>query len=183
MNPVEMIGKASWIDLVALVLMIWGILVGLKRGMEVEFSKLVGIAASTLLTLHFYEPLASRFHLRLAIWDSVSKLVTFAVMAFIITIFVKFVFLVLSKVVTLKFSPLLSHVGGAVVAVLRLFLVFSLLTYFLMLTPFGFLRQSLGYDRSVTGPFFLASSDAIHTAGAKYLPTLTKKSVEKATFE
>jgi len=173
MIALDLISKASWVDLVALVLIVWGILVGLKRGFEVEGPKLIGILVSTGLTLHFYEFLAGRLQVKVAVWDSLSKLVTFAVMAIVTAITMKFVFQVLSAVVSLKFTPLISHVGGAVAAVLRLALLFSLFTYFLLLTPLAFLRPALGYDRSVVGNFFLTASVEVHSVFAKHLPVVT----------
>jgi len=173
----DIFSRIGWIDILSLLLVLWGLGRGLAKGLEDEFPRLISIAFATVVTLHYYEAFARLISFENPLVQYVVKLVSFVVTAFLSIVLVRFFFSALGAVATIKFNGVVSRLGGAVVGPVRMLLFFSLVVFFLMLTPLAFFKQSLGLERSVSGTFLLQASEKIHGICPSFFPApLTGKS-------
>ncbi|HNV86158.1 MAG TPA: CvpA family protein [Candidatus Omnitrophota bacterium] len=167
----DIFSKLGWIDVVSILLILWGLGRGLAKGLEEEFPRLVSVVFATIVTLHYYEAFARLITFENPLVQYAVKLISFILTAFLSIILTRFFFSILGSIATIKFNGVISKLGGAIVGPVRLMLFFSLVVFFLMLTPLAFFKQALGFERSVSGGLLLQASEKMHEVFLKFLPS------------
>ena len=166
----ELVTKIGWVDVVAFILVLWGLIVGVKRGLEVELPTFLEVAVATVITLHYYQLVGALLQENLAVPRYPADLLSFFGIALSSIIVVKLFVKILGAVVTFKFMSGVSRIGGAILGMLRLILGFSLLSCFLLMIPLDFFTNSFSAERSLLGPFFAQTSEKFHRFTTYYIP-------------
>lgn len=152
------ITKINWVDLLILVLFIKITYTGLKRGFSGEIMPLLIIFATFMIALHNYSYIGYLVNVFTPISESISKLLSFLILACILIIF----FAILKKFM-LKFGApealsFVDKIGGFVLGAFRATLTVSFILVILVLAPLRYLDISvkdnsfLGYKFLKTGP-------------------------------
>ncbi len=170
LQMMTLFAKIGWVDVVALVLVLWGLAAGIKRGLEVELPLFLEIAIATYVTLHYYQVVGDILHVKLSAPKAPADLLSFIGIAVASVLALKLFLKLLGTIVTFKFMDAISRTGGAAVGVMRLILSFSLFSAFLLLLPLGFFQRSYSTDRSWSGPFFAQTSEKFYRFADYYLP-------------
>ncbi|GEM_PF-1630926 len=170
------LAKIGWVDVVALLLIFWGLVAGIKRGLEVELPKFLEIAVSTVITFHYYEFVGSRLHTSLSAPESPAQFFSFLGIAVVSVLALRLFFKILGTLVSLKFMTGISRVGGALTGALRWILTFSLLSYFILMLPLNSIKNSFTAERSWSGPFFAQTSQKFYRLATYYAPFQLTKS-------
>ena len=160
----------SWVDVVTLLFIAWGLFVGIRKGLEVEFPKFIELAVANIFTLHYYKSLGLQISERLSI-----PLVPVNIAIFVLTVLgsimaTKFFFKLLGTMVTIKFSDVVAKFGGALFAVSRCLIFLSLFSYFIQLLPFKFLTSAYSAEQSWAGPFLWTASENFYRIWIRYFP-------------
>lgn len=165
-----LLAKIGWVDIVGLLLFLWGLLAGAKRGLEVELPKFLDISAATILALRYYRVMGTMLHEKLAAPQYPAELLSFVVITLTCVVSFRLFFRILGMIVSLKFMDIISRAGGAVVGAVRYVLTFSLVSYFLLQIPLNFFANSYTFDRSWSGPFFAQTSEKYYRLVTYYMP-------------
>lgn len=176
LKTMALFAKIGWVDIVGLILFFWGILTGIRRGLELELPMFLEITLNTLVTLHFYQAVGGFLEVKFAVPEWPAELLSFMVLALVCGFFLRLFFNVLGTFVSIQFMAVVSRLGGGVAGCLRLMLFFSLVSYFLLMLPLDFFKNSFGTDRSWSGPFFAQASEKFYRLGTYYLPSKLKES-------
>ncbi len=162
--------KIGWVDVVALVLIFWGLVIGFKRGLEIELPKFLEAAVATVVTLHYYQAVGDILHVNLSAPTYPAQVLSFLGIALGCFLIVRLFFKILATLVTISFMGTVSRVGGALAGSLRFILAFSLLSFFLLMMPLDFFKDSFSFERSWSGPFFAQTSEKLYRLTTYYLP-------------
>lgn len=175
LQMMTLFARIGWVDVVALILIFWGMVVGIKRGLEIELPLFLEIAISNFVTFHYYRVLGGILCAKLSAPEGPAYFFSFLGIAIGSVLALRLFFKVLGTLVSLKFMNAISRTGGAAVGALRFIFIFSLLSYFLLLLPLGFFQNSYTAERSWSGPFFAQTSEKFYRFTAYYLPLKLEK--------
>jgi uncharacterized membrane protein required for colicin V production len=126
MMPVETIQKLNWIDVLIVVVILRALYIGLKRGFVNEIMQLVAILAATFIAFHYY-PLCSHFlEKRFFLKPEIGKGVMFLVLWAVVALVSKFVRSGVYLLFKIEAKSFLDKAGGLSVALIRGFLIASL---------------------------------------------------------
>lgn len=167
---ISILAKIGWVDVVAVILILWGLVAGIKRGLEIELPRFLEIVVATIVTFHYYESVGAILHTHLSAPQSAAKLFSFLGIALICVLVMKLFFKITGTLVSLKFMAAISRVGGGLIGILRFILTLSLLSYFLLMLPLDFFRSSFTFERSWSGPFFAQTSEKFYRFTTYYVP-------------
>ena len=175
LQMMTLFARIGWVDVVALVLILWGLAAGIKRGLEVELPLFLEIAIATYVTFHYYQVVGDILHAKLSAPEAPADLLSFLGIAVASVLALKLFFKLLGTIVTFKFMDAISRAGGAAVGAVRQILAFSLFSAFLLLLPLGFFQRSYSADRSWSGPFFAQTSGKFYRFADYYMPLKLEK--------
>jgi uncharacterized membrane protein required for colicin V production len=137
----QILASINWVDVAMLVLMIRIIFIGVKTGFVTELFKLLGIFVAVIVGLHYYTPIAV-YITKLTNWPlDIMQLVFFVFLVSLAVIAFKYLregFLMLFKFETTHAG--INQWGAGVLAVLRAWLIISLVLFGMLLTPFEWLK-------------------------------------------
>ncbi len=170
LQMMTLFAKIGWVDVAALILIFWGVVAGVKRGLEVELPLFMEIAIANFITFHYYQVLGDILRVKLSAPEGPADLFSFLGIAVGSVLVLRLFFKLLGTIVSLKFMNAISRSGGAAAGALRFILAFSLLSYFLLLLPLGFFQNSYTAERSWSGPFFAQTSEKFYHFVTYYLP-------------
>ncbi len=143
--------RINWIDIIVVISLFRGGYIGLVRGFSVELFKLIGMVATAILTVLYYESLslflASHSFLPLEAANVVSVVFLFASLLLIF----KLVRVLLFRVLHLELFGSLEKWGGCVLGFLRGFVFASLLLFVITLLPIEYAQKSID-EKSFLGP-------------------------------
>jgi len=144
----------GWVDIIAMVLILWGVITGSKRGLEKELVSLLEIVVATILSLRFYKSVPGFLASENSIVTYVTELLCFLGFVAVSIILIKLLFKLIGAVATITFISPLSRVGGALTGGIKSALIFGLISFFILMLPFQFLERAYGYGKSTSGQFF-----------------------------
>lgn len=150
------------VDILLLIILIGGIIVGAKRGLIVQLIHMVGFVVALIVAFKYYKPLAEKFVLwipfpaittnsqlsfaveALDLDQTFYRIIAFALIFFI----VKFALQIVASMFDfLKFLPVLGQVSsilGAVLGFIEIYFLLFVFLYVLALLPVDFLQTAIG---------------------------------------
>lgn len=164
------LAKIGWVDVVALILILWGMGNGIRKGLEVELPKFIEVSVATLIILHYYRVLGGIFQNQLSAPRYPAEIVSFFLIALSCFVTLRLLAKIAGAVITVKYVSPVSRAGGALAGTLRFILFFSLLSYFLVMIPLNFFANSYSFERSWSGPFFVETSEKFYRLVTYYIP-------------
>jgi uncharacterized membrane protein required for colicin V production len=139
----------STIDWIFLCLLLWGLLQGGRKGFSDMFGKLLGIFLVSMLTLSFYGAIAKNF---LPVFPAkFAQAVSFFMLAVFIWISIAWCINVFGKLFKIEAQGFLKTVGGILFGVLRMLLVLSFVTQFILFLPVESVQNNFKRGRTFTG--------------------------------
>jgi len=156
------VSKMGMVDLVVLIILLFGACVGFMRGLSHQFPRFVALWVTVVVTFHFYERLSALVAQHSSIPPLVATMASFCVLAIGSNIVVKLINSVIKKIVTIQFVYIVETVGGLCMGVLRYVLLLSLLAQFLVLLALPITQQVFS-EQSVSGPLLVKIGTYVHT--------------------
>ncbi|MBI3985594.1 MAG: CvpA family protein [Lentisphaerae bacterium] len=140
------------IDIAAGLMLVIGLIVGSRRGLSVEFPRLINAVLMTLVTLLFYKPLAALLiqGTRLSDSPAAATALAFTLILLGAGIVLLLLRLLFGKVARLTFNESLERPGGLLAAWIRTSLLTAAFIYAIGLWPHDYLHR-LFVERSLLG--------------------------------
>lgn len=119
----------NWVDYILMVLILHGIVRGLKKGFSGEIIAIIGFVAAAALSFHFYRVLALKMENVLPVTYPVSGLLAFAGIAAGIICISIFLQGVVHNIVNVRFVSIFERAGGAFLGGLRRVVVIGMILF------------------------------------------------------
>ncbi|MBM7706728.1 putative membrane protein required for colicin V production [Chryseomicrobium aureum] len=150
------------IDILLLIILVGGIIVGAKRGLIVQLIHMIGFVVALIVAFKYYKPLAEKFVLwvpfpaitsnsqlsfaveALDLDQTFYRIIAFALIFFI----VKFALQIVASMFDfLKFLPVLGQISsilGAILGFIEIYFLLFVLLYVLALLPVDMIQTAIG---------------------------------------
>ncbi|MFD2046268.1 CvpA family protein [Ornithinibacillus salinisoli] len=147
------------IDLILLILLFFGFLIGLKRGLILQAVHLIGFIISFIVAATYYDELATQLALWIpypelpddSLWgDFIQALplenafynaISFAIIFFAVKILLQIIASMLDFVASLPILNSINKLLGAILGFLEIYLILFIVLYILALTPLSGLQE------------------------------------------
>ena len=147
------------IDLILILLLIFGFLIGLKRGLILQAVHLIGYIAAFIVAAIFYDELSSK----LALWIPYPELsdeslwaeflqslplesafynaISFAFIFFVVKFGLQIFGSMIDVIASLPILNSINKIFGAILGFLEIYLILFVILYILVLTPLGVIQE------------------------------------------
>ena len=168
----------GWLDIVLLCAFIFGVFLGLRRGLAKTFPGFFEVMIAQTLSIEYSQAIAQFLNTGFkSIPVEILNIVVFAVLAVGSIVILRFLFRLLALVASVDFKSPLNNVGAAIVGGLQFMLLLGLVSYFLTLFPIPFLQETFN-GRSISGPYLVASNQYVHQFLIKWFPDSWRAAVK-----
>lgn len=151
MELASILSGINWLDILYFTILLGMIYKGSHAGVGSQLLSLAWWFVLIFFALGYYSGLASAvFGFILQSW---ARPISFFLITIIVFALIKFMEMIFNISVTDALPPL-ERIGGALIAAVRTFLVFGIISVQLLLLPIPFLKKTVEKD-SKTGPFFV----------------------------
>lgn len=165
----ELIQRINWVDVFAVILLIRTSYIGARMGLSTELFKLIGILAGLYFGMRFYQDLGSLIISRITLPPELSDGLSFLILIFASIISLKYVGIILSKIVKLTFAEKVDQWGGFIFGLARGAILVSLIFMFFGIIGIDYFIKSIE-ERSLTGPYFQRVAPVVYEGITKTLP-------------
>lgn len=163
--------KTSWLDIVFLCTFVFGVFLGLRRGLAQIFPGFFQVIVAQTVALEYSQTVTDFFHVGLqAVPAEALLMISFAVLTVGSIVVIHFLFQLVALVAHVEFKPPLNNIGAALLSGLTFLLFLGLICYFLDLFKIPFLLEAFT-SKSVSGPYLLSSNQLIHDFFIRLLPS------------
>lgn len=160
----------GWVDIVFLCAFIFGVFLGLRRGLANTFPGFFEIIVAQTIAIEYSRAIAEFLHTGLkAVSVEALHIVVFGVLAVGCIILMRFFFRFLSIVGSIQFNPPFNNIGAALLGGIQFMLLIGLVFYFLVLFPVPFIQETIN-THSISGPYLVESNQHIHDFFIKWFP-------------
>jgi uncharacterized membrane protein required for colicin V production len=147
------------IDLILILLLVFGFLIGLKRGLILQAVHLIGYIASFIIAAIFYDDLSDK----LALWIPYPELsdtslwadflqalplesafynaISFAIIFFAVKFGLQIIASMIDVIAALPILNSINKILGAILGFLEIYLILFVILYILVLTPLGVIQE------------------------------------------
>ena len=140
------------VDWIFVFVVLWGLARGSRKGFSEMFGKLLGIFLVSMLTMSFYKKAAIFLRDTLPVFsEKVAEPITFFLIAVFLWFSVSWCVNVFGKFFRVEAQGLLKTLGGMLLGVLNVVLLFSFIAQFLLFLPIDSLQRSFKPGRTYTG--------------------------------
>jgi uncharacterized membrane protein required for colicin V production len=171
LNMGIIISKLGVVDFVVCGFIVWGVIVGFSRGLSDQLPKLCMLIIASIVAFHFY-PMVSG----LVAGTAPNLTVVLDIAAVLVLILatyycIRFVLLLSKNLVTVQYAYFVERVGGGLVGAFRYVLIFSIISYFLVMLQVD--KIVLAYnEQSLAGNFLSHFCVYVHDYFVKGLQAL-----------
>lgn len=165
----EVFQRLNWVDIFVVILLIRTSYIGARTGLSVELFKLIGILVGLYLAMRFYSNLGGWITSKIALPTELADGLSFLILIFASIISLKYVGVILSKVVKLTFAERFDKWGGFISGLLRGAVLLSLIFMFLGILQIDYFTKSIE-ERSLTGPYIKRITPQAYRVIAKTVP-------------
>ena len=151
----------GWVDWMLTAFLFLGVLLGLKNGLNKELPRLVELLISLYVTLEYYSFFAVWISRETPWPETYARIFTFLVGWLASALVLRLLFEILGRLIHLEVASPFQWIGGFFVGGLRYFLLFSMVSFFLVLFPLDWLQRSYRVQ-SWSGPFVAQLPAKIH---------------------
>lgn len=161
----DILKQFNWVDIFYVIILIRIGYVAVKNGFPVELFKLLGILLAAYLSLHYYiifsDYIVGRIGEKaLPLQDDITFLsfIALAILGYLIFMLLGRVF---SRFIQMEAVPNLNKWGSLILSIMRSFLCVSLLIFILVISPWGYFRDSV--NNSYSGKRLFKIAPAAYT--------------------
>lgn len=161
MELLNTLKQFNWLDILVIIILIRILYVAIKNGFSVELFKLFGTIFSVYLSMHYYiiisNYIGSRIGAKKVLLELLATLcfIVLAILAYLIFMLLRTVF---SRFIKLEAAPKLNKWGGFIFGMVRGVLLISLIIFIFVISPFGYLKNSVNNAYSAKPLFKVASN-------------------------
>lgn len=125
----------GWVDWILSIFILVGIIMGLKHGLSQELPRLLEIFISLYVTFQYYSFFSDWITRETPLPESYARPFMFGLVAVINWVALRLLFEILGKFIHLQIANPFQILGGLMIGAFRYFLIFSLISYTLVLFP------------------------------------------------
>ncbi|MBI4387794.1 MAG: CvpA family protein [Candidatus Omnitrophica bacterium] len=157
------------IDFALTLLVLVGLLRGYHKGFSALFGQLVQLVFIILVTVEYTDRIRGFLPISSPAISVIAHLVIFLTLVFLCYRISKLVKQGIAKVLTIHFSEVIEKVGGALFGVAFFVLLLSFVSYFLLLFPGNWVRES--YEKyNLSGSFMIQLAPEVHKFVRQAIP-------------
>jgi uncharacterized membrane protein required for colicin V production len=165
----QILSKMNWVDVLVIILMIRISYVAFMDGLSHEIFPFLGTLAVFVLSLHYYMGLGNIMSANLGSMPvEISNCLSFIILIVVLGFIVKFLKVVLDKIVKVQWHPVIEKFGGLFVGILKAYIITAMVLTVLVLIPLSYLRWSVR-DRSLTGRYVLMAGPEAYSRFKSFL--------------
>lgn len=168
----EFASRLTWVDYVALIVVLRGIYVGFRSGLFPELIRIASYLATFVVTFRFYEPLAQYLTLNTFLNSSVATAVAFVAILLGTFLATKLAAMLLLKLLKVGEGGVLIRLLGAGIGACRWVILLSFLFMVIDHSPLAQLKKDI-HTRSLTGQKISAIGPALFDFLANVSPQLS----------
>ncbi|MDP3143109.1 MAG: CvpA family protein [Candidatus Omnitrophota bacterium] len=151
--PSDLITNLNWVDILIIIAIIRIVYIGVRQGLIVEFSKVLGLIFALMLSFHYYKTLSNLIHSNSPLPIGFSDLICFNVLLLVVVLIFKFIREGLGLIVKVESASFANTWGGLLLGGLRAWIFSSILIFILLISGFSYIeksaRQSYGASRII----------------------------------
>jgi uncharacterized membrane protein required for colicin V production len=152
---VQILSQINWVDVFVVILMFRMSYVAFMDGLSHEIFPLIGSIAVLVLSLHYYKTLGDTISAGMGgIPPEITNLLGFVIIVVISGFAVKFLKIVIDKIVKVQWHPVIEKFGGLFAGMVKAYVITAVILTMMALIPLSYIRWSV-QDRSLTGKYFL----------------------------
>ena len=138
-----------WVDILFLVVLIFGGVVGLLRGLSHELAMLIGMIVAVAVTFLLYRPLSDWICAHVSVNEEIVRLISVVALVAAALAGMKLLRAGLGLLMTFSFKGPVERVGGVLAGILRRGAVFLVLLLAASFVPWNWLQRPVMYDSQV----------------------------------
>jgi len=173
---IQVLESFNWVDILLILFLIKTIYSGAKTGLTSELFKLIGTITSVVVGLHYYNEIANILGNYIKMPIGALQCIILAVIALLIAIIIKYVVILLLKILNIQFVKHLEKVGGALIGLARGFLIGGLFMIALAFLPVEYLNKSI-CEKSLLSGLFIQSTEKTYTSIISIIPSQKPKEI------
>jgi uncharacterized membrane protein required for colicin V production len=157
--------RFNWVDVFVLIILFRISYIAIKNGLSIELFKFLGALFAVYLSLHYYTVLADFVGNRLNLKNTFreflypSTCITFAILGYSVFALLRKIF---ARFIMMEAIPSLNKWGGFFLGIARFILSISLVMYFFIISPFGYLKHST--NNSFSSRYLLKVAPATYSS-------------------
>jgi uncharacterized membrane protein required for colicin V production len=168
----EIVSKINWVDVLVAILMIRMSYVAFKEGLSHEIFPFFGAIAMVMIALRYYMSIGSFISQNIiGLPVEVSNFLSFLALVLAVGFAVKFLGVVLEKIIKVQWHPLIEKFGGLIIGITRAYIITGLILMTLALMPLPYLQWSIR-DKSLTGKYVVMAGPEVYSRLSGLLPTI-----------
>ncbi len=171
--PPELINKINWLDVLVFLLFIRTLAIGIKRGLIVEFFKLLGVLTAIVISLHYFSRLGAFLNSKSPLPLEFADFISLLFISFLTILLFKFIRDGITVLVKTEVNPAADKWLGFILSILRSFALSSLVLIIIFSTNVAYLKASVkgsfsqGYILNIAPRFY---SGCFESLIAKFFP-------------
>ncbi len=150
----EILSKLGIVDIVTVIVLLWGLLIGFVKGFAQQFGKLFNLCLSATISLLLYEKIAELIYTRTIMQQPIAESLALFVLLIVLSFIVKIFLVFFNKIVTVQFVYFIERVGGSLVGGLRYVLFLAYIANIILLWPSDYIKPFFS-DKSYSGPVIM----------------------------
>ncbi len=168
------LSQLGWIDLVVVILLILGAIIGFTRGLKHQFPLLISLVATAVVPIHYYDRISQLVTQHSSISPVVSQMASFFLLAICTNLVVKFILTLCAKLGNIDFIYSVERIGGSLIGICRYILLFSLISFFINILTLPVINE-LYSTRSLSGHMIMNLSPKVHDYSVSVIKGLIKE--------
>jgi uncharacterized membrane protein required for colicin V production len=165
----QILSKINWVDVFVLILMLRMSYVAFMDGLSHEIFPLFGSIAVFVITLHYYKTLGGMISQGMGnVPSDITNLLGFVVLVVVAGFVVKFLKVIIDKIVKVQWHPVIEKFGGLFAGIVKAYVITAIVLTVMALIPLPYLQWSVK-ERSLTGRYFLVAGPEMHARFDSFL--------------
>jgi len=157
------LSRINWVDVFVVILMARMSYVAFMDGLSHEIFPLIGSIVVFVLSLHYYKSLGDMISQGMGnIPSEITNLLGFVILVVISGFVVKFLKIIIDKIVKVQWHPVIEKFGGLFAGIVKAYIITAIVLTMMALIPLSYLQWSIK-DRSLTGKYVLMAGPEIYS--------------------
>lgn len=157
----QILSKINWVDVIVVILILRMSYVAFMDGLSHEIFPLFGSIIVFVLSLSYYVKLGGIMVQSLGMPSELANCLAFIILVVIAGFIVKFLRIIIDKLVKVQWHPVIERFGGLLAGVVKAYIITAIILTILVLMPFSYLRWSIK-ERSLTGKYVLMAGPGVY---------------------
>ncbi|MDY0382384.1 MAG: CvpA family protein [Atribacterota bacterium] len=159
----------NWVDLIILVIVLFNVFLGFKRGVIAELLTLIGLISAIFVSIFWYHDL-SVFLIKQFKWnEALSNIISFIIIFLLVIFCFRILETLLNRIVDMLFLSWINNLGGVLFGFLRGAIIASLLLFLVNFIPLP-LEIRIQLSDSVLAKYLLDGLIVIYNSLHEWLP-------------